>query len=112
MGTVGLTAAHALVRFLADQYSERDEVEHRHGGCPLQWWGTADMGADGRCSRQQDLVIVKSTHGNSSRALFLGSPAARRTRPGPYTEQHRGVPMHLTTWTAATRWCVGGGEVP
>jgi hypothetical protein len=39
VGTVGLTVAHALVRFLADQCSERDEVEHRHGGCPLQWWG-------------------------------------------------------------------------
>jgi hypothetical protein len=74
--------------------------------------GTADMRAVGRCSRQQDLVIVTSTHGNSGRAQFLGSPADRRTRPGPTPSNTEEDPWHLATWTAATRWCVGGGEVP
>ena len=34
MGTVRLTTAQALVRFLANQYVERDGVEHRFfAGC-------------------------------------------------------------------------------
>ena len=74
MGTVRLTVAQALVRFLANQYSERDGVEHRLiPGC----WGIFGHGNVAGVG-QALLEGVQTRDGSGRRTCRTTWPATSR----------------------------------
>ncbi len=83
MTTVRLTAAQALVRFLANQYVERDGVEHRFfGGC-FGIFGHGNVGGVGEALFEQPELLTYYQARNEQAMVHAASGYARmRNRLG------------------------------
>ena len=83
MGAIRLTAAQTLVRFLAEQYVERDGVEHRFfGGC-LGIFGHGNVGGIGEALfSRPDLLTYYQARNEQAMVHAAAGYARMRNRLG------------------------------
>src|SRR5215216_2924057 len=83
MGTVRLTAAQALVRFLANQYVERDGVEHRFfQGC-FGIFGHGNVAGLGQALQQHEDMLTGAALATINRLPVLLLPGDIFASRGP-----------------------------
>src|SRR5437868_15072665 len=83
MKTVRLTAAQALVRFLASQYVERDGVEHRFFGACFGIFGHGNVAGIGQALHQHpDLLAFYQARNEQSMVHTAAGYARMRDRLG------------------------------
>ncbi len=77
MGTVRLTAAQALVRFLANQYVERDGVEHRFFAGVFGIFGHGNVAGVGQALQQHADQLTYYQARNEQAMVHTASAYAR-----------------------------------